>query len=241
MACYVLGHLLPSHAEEAYRFHAFWSAQDENIRDRSLGEIAAMALDGSLYGATRCSDGKLIGICYAILDGDEGAWEIGGLIVEPSCRDHDVAWILGGLALVSVLVFVRPWNKGRAIVAKVRVGNTSPVGLLSKLGFQPTELVTRDDRELQKYIFGNQGLNYVQRWFDSVRDRPNDEVVIKFDLLQGFSIDTLRTMIPSFNSLTVPVPGSAGAPPVPRQSLTYARGPGLVRSIERAVKRWFGR
>jgi len=250
MACYVVGHLHANDASAAYAFHHVHAQANQNLRTRSEDEIREIAENGFMYGARKCSGasivgdpvgGALVGLCYGFLDEMLGVWELGGLCVDEDI-DHDVVWVLAGLALATTIVAGQALEAGLSVVANVVVSNQAPLNLLKGMGFKKRGTFERDGRQLEQYEFGIDGLHRLHHWFDRLRTRPSNGATIAVELVLGWTLDDLQSYLPrygSFESLGEQQ-SNARERPEPRRSWTApsalgALGEQLVRALRRLL------
>lgn len=207
---YTFAQVNPTEAVAAFSFHE--NAATEHIWPRTLEDIRRYSQLGHLFGIKSDETGEFVALCYAILDEDTQAWEVGGLIVAEPFRRGGLGIFLVRMVLAHTFVFQQPWANDQRIIAHVHESNNKPRGLLGEIGFvyskpveppidivPPTMLRNEGGKVIgHEFEFPPDGLKRLSHWLNSEFDGTlGTDMEINIDLGSAADIESLKAALAS--------------------------------------------
>jgi hypothetical protein len=127
----------PDEADEAFAWHVEFASRHAAIYPRNEADFREFVDEGWVWAA-RNSDGRIVGMVYAVLDG-VATWELGGLMVAEDYRkERGLGTLLMRVALAHMLFEQDPLHDEppATVVTHVLYGNDAPRKIIqAQLGF----------------------------------------------------------------------------------------------------------
>lgn len=129
----------PALRQEAYQWHRGFALADNHLFPRTRQNYANLLMEGAVWCAMDDNDDFCAMAYYAE---DDGAWEIGGLMVAASQQQKGVGSIMMRLALGTVLTELDPLSAGQRVITHVHAENQKPKALIEEaLHFSHSRMV----------------------------------------------------------------------------------------------------
>ncbi|HUN25388.1 MAG TPA: hypothetical protein VMU67_03700 [Steroidobacteraceae bacterium] len=134
----------PENGLGAYQWHRGFAAANNHLFPRTWEVYERLAADGQVWCAR---DGReFAALAYFLLD--QGAWEVGGLMVSTQARSKGIASVLARLTLGHLLFTEDPLSRGERVVMHVHRENPDPRALIErKLRFKLAREIEADGSE----------------------------------------------------------------------------------------------
>lgn len=186
----------------AHVWHSEFAAANDAIFPRTEAKFFELAMARCLWCAVS-SDDHYLAMSYANFD--DGAWEIGGLMVDPEMRGKGVGTIMMRLPLAHLLFTEQPlsWTPRPPILTHVLKGNEAPRRIIPEVGFEfekpvrvPPSAVPGLKVEADGWVHGDEfhlatpeALLRLADWAGSWTGRLRDGTSAEIDLLDGTTMN----------------------------------------------------